>query len=375
MKNNNSKAIRNSEGINLPFISSKNKGGIQNQVEAKKDQTEFNTFGNNYNKKINNPDISGNFSRNMMRNGRRDSYSLRNDTENVSAESNQRSYRNYAILECERNQVNIPNITHSNSKYKQYSYSNRNNNDYYKQANMYKQQHVGLRRDFSERRALSENSPRYDNSRDNEVHSLDRKPTKNGQFQLNLDSVKRNASNFGAGHGTPDILASDRSWGSQNSYYYNIKNNIKAPPINNSTKRTLSETNQAILRKNSESDNNNDNQEICINKIPSIVQQNKNIDLKMINEQMFHEMNHDTDHENKSIQEEPKNAFGDEKFQLAKHYSDKNKVISENLKSTERDERLNAHKSFQHRREKFKKMDQKQRKADVNFNKGNVFNI
>merc|ERR1711957_320564 len=95
----------------------------------------------------------------------------------------------------------------------------------------------------------------------------------------------------------------------------------------------------------------------------------------MINEQMKYEMNHDTDHENKSVQEDPKNAFDDEKIQLVKHNSENNKVISENLKGMEPDERNNAQKSFQHRREKFKKMDQKQRIADVNFNKGNVFNI
>lgn len=232
MKINNSKVQRNSEGINLPFISTKNKGVIQNQTEVKKEQIDLSSYSNNYNQKITNQEASSNFSRNMVRNGRRDSYSIRNEGESLSVETNYRSGQNSTIMEPERNQVMIPTISpNANSKYKKYSISHRNNHDYYKQANLYKQQHVGLRREnFSERRAFSENSHRNDNSRDGDVYSLDRKPAKPTQLNIDTDIAQKNFNAFPTSNNKSDQLHSDRSWGSQNSHYYKI-NNIKAPPI------------------------------------------------------------------------------------------------------------------------------------------------
>ena len=59
------------------------------------------------------------------------------------------------------------------------------------------------------------------------------------------------------------------------------------------------------------------------------------------------------------MQEEHRNPFGDENLQLVKHFSEGQKDIRNNLKNIQRDDNNMAHKSFQHRREKFKKMDHK----------------
>lgn len=109
-------------------------------------------------------------------------------------------------------------------------------------------------------------------------------------------------------------------------------------------------------------------------KVPISQQQNSNLDLQMINNLMKYEMNQDFDQDSKSLQEESKNNDPDEKLGLVKHFSENAKDLSY-AKNLDGQEKGMIHKGLQQRREKFKKMDKKQRQNDSNLNKGNVFSI
>lgn len=108
MKTKNQKLVRNSSGINLPVISSKNKTISQNTNNLKKPELEFSNNYSNIQKKINVPERQE-LSRNMVRTGNKNFNLKDND---MSQDSNNLNYTN-PMDSCNQHNFMIP-ITNFN---------------------------------------------------------------------------------------------------------------------------------------------------------------------------------------------------------------------------------------------------------------------